>query len=247
MKLTILLTLSLIIIIGSVAHSTAQPARIEGTCKAGETAPSIGSWTWPATSLVEVYVRLQDFAVEEVPAMLTAMQNWDASASENGLGVRFEYKGTVAETKSCGNCLTILRGKIADKRHGAELQAFSKRNDQIIDYAWIVIDPSYRKSETLTSIVAHELGHSLGLLDCYGCKRGSSAMNRLNITLRLFQIQVADWPNGINGPTSCDMAQVKEAYKELRNGVRPAPTIKSLRTADEGEEPEEDDTPIVLP
>jgi hypothetical protein len=196
---------------------------------------------------VEVYVRSQDFAADEVPEMLRAVQTWDASASENGSGVHFEYKGTVAKGETCMNCLTIIRDKVADRRHGAELQAFSRRNDQIIDYAWIVIDPSYRTSKILTSIIAHELGHSLGLLDCYGCKRGSSAMNRFDTTLSLFQIKVADWSNGIKGPTSYDVAQVKEAYKELRNGVRPAPIITSLRTADEGEEPEEDDTPIVLP
>jgi hypothetical protein len=245
MRLTLLLTLCLLI--GSIAHSTAQSARSEGICKIGETAPSIGSWTWAPNSRVEVYIRLQDFAADEVPAMLTAVQNWDASASENGSEVRFEYKGTVDEAKTCSNCLTIFRGKVADRRHGAELQAFSKRNDQIIDYAWIIIDPSYKKSTTLMSIVAHELGHSLGLLDCFGCQRGSSAMSGFNTTARLFQIKVADWSNGITGPTSCDAGQVKEAYKELRNGVRPAPTVTPLRPADEGEEPEEDDTSIVLP
>jgi hypothetical protein len=245
MKLRLLLTLCLLI--GSVAQSIAQSTRSEGTCKVGETAPSIGSWTWAPNARVEVYVRLADFAGNEVSGMLTAVQNWDASASENGSGVRFEYEGTVMEAKTCGNCLTILRGKVADKRHGAELQAFSKRNDQLIDYAWIVIDPGYRESKTLTSIVAHELGHSLGLLDCFGCQRGSCAMSRFNTTLRLFQIKIADWSNGITGPTNCDAAQVKEAYKELGIFVRPAPTVTSLRPADEGEEPEEDDTPIVVP
>lgn len=245
MKLTLLLTLCLLI--GSAAHSVAQSARSEGTCRIGETAPPIGSWTWAPNSRVEVYVRLADFAADEVLGMLTAMQNWDASASENGSGVRFEYKGTVNEAKTCDNCLTILRGKVADKRHGAELQAFSKRNNQLIDYAWIVIDPSYKKPATLTSIVAHELGHSLGLLDCFSCKRGSSAMSRFNTTFRLFQIKVADWANGIKGPASCDTAQVKEAYKELRIFLRPAPTITAVRPADQGEEPEEDDTLIVLP
>lgn len=245
MKLTLLLTLCLLV--GSAPHSVAQSARSEATCRISESAPPIGSWTWSPNSRIEVYVRLADFAADEVPGMLTAMQNWDASASENGSGVRFEYKGSVNEAKNCDNCLTILRGKVADKRHGAELQAFSKRNNQLIDYAWIVIDPSYRNPATLTSIVAHELGHSLGLLDCLSCKRGSSAMSRFNTTLRLFQIKLADWSNGIKGPTSCDAAQIKEAYKELRISVRPAPNITSVRLADEGEEPEEDDTPLVLP
>lgn len=245
MKYTLLLTLGLLV--GTITYSTAQSARSEGTCKDGQTAPSIGSWTWGPNSHVEVYIRLPDFAADEVTAMLIAVQNWDASAIENGSGVRFEYKGIVTQAKTSSNCLTILRDKVADKRHGAELQAFSKRNDQIIDYAWIVIDARYRKSKTLASVVAHELGHSLGLLDCYGCQRGISAMSRFNTTFRLFQIKVADLSNGIKGPTSCDVAQVKEAYKELRIFVRPASTITLARPDDEGEEPEEDDTPIVIP
>jgi hypothetical protein len=48
----------------------------------------------------------------------------------------------------------------------------------------------------------------------------------------------------MSGPTDCDLAQVKEAYKRLKTGARPAQTVKALRTADPGEEPEEDDTPI---
>lgn len=245
MKRTLLLTLGLLV--GSVAHCAAQSAQSEGTCKAGRTAPSTGSWAWSPDSLVEVYVRLPDFGADELPAILIAVQNWDASAGENGSGVRFQYKGTVEEAKTCGNCLTILRDKIADRRHSAELQAVGKRNDQLIDYAWIVIDPSHRKPATLTAVVAHELGHSLGLLDCFGCNRGSTAMSSFNTIFKLFQLKLADLSNGITGPTSCDAAQVKEAYSELRKGARPAPSGISLKPADEGEEPEEDDTPIVLP
>jgi hypothetical protein len=242
---TLLLVLALTL--GCFVQVTAQSEKSVATCKIGETAPSIGSWMWDVNARVEVYVRIPDFAEDEVPAVLTALRNWDASASENGSGVRFEYRGTVAEARTCLNCLTITRGETADKRHGAELHAFSKQQTQIIDHAWIVINPSYKKSKSLTSIVAHELGHSLGLLDCYTCARGSTAMSRFNTTIKLLQIKIADWSSGIQGPTACDAAQVKEAYKELRTVVRPSPTVASLKSVDEGEEPEADDTPIVVP
>jgi len=43
--------------------------------------------------------------------------------------------------------------------------------------------------------MAHELGHSLGLMDCYECSRKSTAMGLL---------KAANEPNGIEGPTPCD-------------------------------------------
>jgi hypothetical protein len=196
---------------------------------------------------VEVYIRIPDFNEKDVEAMLIAVQNWDASASENGSGVRFEYRGTVSEAMTCGSCLTITRGETTIRHHDAELQAFSKRGDQIIDYAWIVINPSYKKSKALTSAVAHEIGHSLGLLDCFSCERGSTAMNRLNAAIKFHQIRIIDWTNGIKGPTVCDVTQVKVAYKELKIFMRSSPTTASDEATDEGEEPEADETPVVEP
>jgi hypothetical protein len=233
---------------GGIVNGTAQAIRSEGTCVVRQTAPSIGSWTWAEMSRIEVYVLQGDFSADEVPPMLTALKNWDDSASENGSGVRFEYKGSVAERQTCDNCLTILRGQTTVKRHGAELKAFSRKNNQVIDYAWIVIDPAIRKSEALTSILAHELGHSLGLLDCYNCPRGSTAMTHFNATLKLFQLKIADFSNGMKGPTACDVAQVKAAYEELRSSPRPAPAAEaSAESAVAEEEAEEDDTPVVVP
>lgn len=247
-----LLILSLVIGCGALVRAqTAQPAM---TCKVGSTAPQVGSWTWAENAQVKVYIRTPDFAANEVPRILTAVENWDASSGENGSGVRFMYQGTVAENQTCDNCLTITRGETADKRHGAELKAFSKRRDQIIDYAWVVIERQLRNPQALTGIVAHELGHSLGLLDCYNCKRKSTAMTLLYTTVKFLQFKVFDLPSGIEGPTPCDQAQVKEAYQELKAMVRPSPTIALLGSAssaalyvDEGEEPEEDDTPVVIP
>jgi hypothetical protein len=156
------------------------------------------------------------------------------------------YQGTLPESQTCDNCLTIMRGEPIDKRHGAELQGFSKRRDLIINYAWIVIDSKIRKPKPLSAIVAHELGHSLGLLDCYSCKRKSTAMNQFT-AIQLFQINSINWLNDLASPTTCDLAQVKGAYKELKRYVRPSPTFSPSVAADEGEEPEEDDTPVVIP
>lgn len=241
----LLLTLALTVACG--VQSIAQSTRMGETCRIGERAPLTGSWTWDANVSVELYVRVPDFGEDEIKAMLTAMENWNASASANGSGVRFHYKGTVTESKVCPNCLTVIRGATKDKRHGAEIQGFARQDTQIIDHAWIVINPGHKKSKLLTSIIAHELGHTLGLRDCYTCERGSTAMNFLSTSVRLLPVKIADWSNGITGPTACDIAQVKAAYTELKRFIRPASAVIAQEVVDEGEEPEADDTPIVIP
>jgi hypothetical protein len=236
----------LYLVVASVAYVPAQSKVTTGTCKVQKTAPPTGSWTWAENAHVQVYVRTPDFSAQDVPDIKTALQNWDASAGENGSGVRFEYQGDTREAMTCENCLTITRGETADKRHGAELQGFSKMRDQIINYAWIVIDRKRGKSKSLASIITHELGHSLGLLDCFSCQRNSTVMNQFHL-VQVFGINIINLSNEIAKPSVCDIAQVKESYKELRISVRPSPTIASSEPVDEGEEPEEDDTPVVIP
>ena len=87
--------------------------------------------------------------------------------------------------------------------------------------------------------MAHELGHSLGLLDCVKCDSGSTAMGLM---------KGDGSSNGIEGPTACDKVGVGTAYRELLARVRPAPSNLMLNKTpeDEGEEPEEDDTLVVV-
>jgi len=201
-------------------------------CVERKTAAPVGSWMWRQNTHVSVYVRLSDFKYQEIASILNAVKLWDAASAENGSGVRFNYAGEASSTKTDDNSLTIMRGATTSKEHRAEIKAFSKRGDQIIDYAAITIDPSVSGADAISNALAHEIGHSLGLLDCYSCKHESTAMWKLS-------------SSGIKAPTECDMEQIKEAYRQLKLFVRPAPGTETQTTVDEGEEPLEDDTPIV--
>ena len=130
-----------------------------------------------------------------------------------------------------------MRGPVFNKvkRHATELQAYSAQSNQIMTWAHIVIDPVITNPEALINAIAHELGHTFGLIDCYSCKSKSTVMN---------QFKTVNEPNDMQGPTACDVAQVSAAYKELSIRVRPAPII--VEGVDEGEEPLDDDTPIVV-
>ena len=209
-------------------------------CVIGRTAAPFGFWTWPANSRVSVYLREPDFSAADVAAVKVSVRNWDESARVNGSNVHFIVRGLTHETRTASGDLTLVRGNVYNQklRHLALLEAHSLKIDRMIDYAVVVVDFKVINPEVLTNVVAHEIGHTLGLLDCYQCNSKSTAMGLM---------KGADDSNGIEGPTACDKQAVGSAYRELlARGARAASAISlNRRVVDEGEDPEEDDTPIV--
>lgn len=217
----------------------AQTKPSTAPCRPGQQAPATGFWKWAADTRVTVYIREADFEPTQLFHLLTALNNWNSVSEQTESGVKFDYQGnTIREENTCENCLTISRGLVFDKakRHATELRAYSARSNQIITYASIVIDPILSNPKALLNAMLHELGHNLGLVDCYGCKRNSTVMN---------QFERANVTDDLVKPTACDIAQVRESYRELKTRV--AKTKKKPMAEDEGEEPVDDDTPIVVP
>jgi len=230
----------LLLVVGlGVSDAIPQTGPAPGPCRVGVQAPAFGFWTWAANSHVNVYIVTADFTAEQISYLLTALQNWNAVSELTGSDVTFEYQGGTASQLTCANCLTIMRGSVFDKskRHATELRAYSAHGDQIITYAAIVVDPILTNPRALKDAVAHELGHNLGLLDCYTCKNKSTVMS---------QFKAVNTANEMGGPSGCDIAQVKAAYQELKIRVGPSPTNRGHGSEDQGEEPVDDDTPIVI-
>jgi hypothetical protein len=175
-------------------------------CVVGRNSPPTGFWTWPANTHVSIYLREPDFSSGDVAAVRLAVANWDATATETGSHVRFDFQGLTREIRNAQGEITIVRQVVFDKkqRHRAWLEAHSRQQDQFIDYALILVDPSVRNPAMLTNVVAHEIGHSLGLLDCDKCDGRSTAMGLL---------KASDESNGIEGPTFCDRQEVTAAYR----------------------------------
>lgn len=207
-------------------------------CRVGKQAPAFGFWTWPANSTVKVFIVSRDFQTAEVEQLLTPLRNWNAVAKRTGSGVTFEFQGVAGEQQLCAGCLTLMRGKVFNKatRHATELRAYSAQSNQLITYAAIVVDSDLTNSVAVADAIAHELGHSFSLLDCRSCKAKTTLMN---------QFSAFNVPNGLQSPTSCDVEQVAKAYRALAAQAGPAPLARLA--ADEGEEPIEDDAPIVMP
>lgn len=211
-----------------------QPGGVR-ECEVGIDAPPYGSWTWPAHSQVKVYIVTTSIKSSEIPYLLRPLNTWNAVSDLTTSGVNFVYTGTAPDVQTCDNCLTIMRGNVVDKRHSAEFQAASKHADQLISYAKIVLDPRISDLSAISNAVAHEIGHTFNLLDCYSCHKRSTIMGLIRKS------------SSLEGPTPCDVAQIKTAYDELKLHVRPTPAVARIFVVDEGEEPVEDDTPIVIP
>jgi hypothetical protein len=228
----------LIILLSTPAFSQAEKTLV-APCSLGVRAAGFGFWTWAPKTRVKVYILQSDFKSEEIPYLLTPLRTWDAVWESTGSGVRLDYEGTTLAPVLCQNCLTIKRAPIFNRttRHGSELEAHSAQGNQIVTHALMLIEPRITNPKALTNAVAHELGHSFGLLDCYHCKDHSTVMNKLK--------RMND-ANDMEGPTLCDIAQVRNAYNELRIRVGPAPAAMNIEV-DDGEEPIEDDTPLVEP
>lgn len=226
---------TLILLLAAVNIAAQTPA--SAPCRIGKNAPAFGFWTWGSGSTVKVYVLIADFDASELSYLMKPVLSWNAAVKATGSRVKFDYAGFAEAPLYCENCLTIMRGQVFDKvrRHATVLNAYSARSDQVLTWAHIVVDHALTNPEAITNAVAHELGHSFGLLDCYNCKRRTTVMNKFD---RLNE------PNDMEDPTACDIAQVRAAYRELAAHVRPAPVTPEI--GDEGEEPVDDDTPIII-
>lgn len=211
------------------AQSQNAPA---SPCKVGVQAPPYGFWTWAPNSNVTVFVLSSHFEKEQIPYLLTPLQSWNAAAETSSSLVRFIYGGEISTPRDCENCLIIMRGKVAKKgARAADFHASSANSDRVITHGKILIDFQVTDPQILTNTVAHELGHNLGLQDCYTCKDHTTVMNAVNVG------------TGLSAPSSCDIAQVKAAYSDLKKRWRPLAKIP----IDKGEEPVADDTPIIEP
>ena len=225
---------AMLFLLTGLSGTTPSQIRV-ADCKVGSRAVATGFWTWQPDTRVYVYVLQDNFSKEEISSLRTPIQLWDAVSEATESKVRLTYAGTTLTPVECENCLTILRGNVHnDKtRHGGEIRAFGINGTRIIHHASIVIDPRMKTSASLKSALAHELGHSFGLKDCYDCKDRSTVM---------IKFSGLSLSNGVEGPTGCDVTQVRKAYIELKKRYRPIAVHE-----DEGEEGVLDDTPLVIP
>ena len=170
-------------------------------CRAGKTSTEAFGWRWRPGARVRVYFLKDNFGREELAAFTRAVSNWNAALLEIDSRVAFVVGGereTIAEDDTS---VTVMRGVPKGKDRLGQLKLYSMSNG--VMRATMIISPSVTDLDALTSLMAHELGHSLGLGDCYGCRRGTTTMAAF---------KDINEGNDVYSPSECDKYVVAQGY-----------------------------------
>jgi hypothetical protein len=177
------------------------PSSVE--CHTGKTSTTVNYWRWAPNAQVKVYFLNGDFNEAEVTAMTEAIHNWNDALREIRSDVAFEIAGSADKIVTNRHTITVRRVDGFEGKRLAEIQPYIISGTNFLSRAEINVGPTIKDLKALTSMMNHEIGHSLGLSDCLGCERGSTAMAR-------FRGKNKD--NKLFSPSRCDKYVVAANY-----------------------------------
>ena len=186
---------------GAVAGANSRAFTLPKQCKPGKTSTEALGWRWKPRARVNVYYLKNHFNVEEAEALSRAVKNWNAALIEIDSGILFNVRGERASIAEDDANITVMRGTPRGKDRVGEVKYYSMSNG--VEYMIVTISPHVTDLDALTSLMIHEIGHSLGMADCYGCQRGTTVMAAFK-----------DYNQGNNvyAPSECDKYVVAEGY-----------------------------------
>ncbi len=170
-------------------------------CRPGKTSPEAHNWRWKAGTKVRVYYLEGHFSEAEKEALARAVNNWNDALSGTGSRVQFIIAGEAAGEAQEGTSITVLRGVPKSKERVGEVKLHSVKQGRV--RLNVVISSKVTNLEALTSLMTHELGHTVGLADCYECSRGTTAMSAF---------KGHNKGNDVYQPSECDRYVVALAY-----------------------------------
>jgi hypothetical protein len=170
-------------------------------CRPGKTSAEALGWRWRAGTAVRIQYLADNFDATELTALSRAVANWNAALAETSSGVVFLRDEENALASRTGGFIVVQRGIPRGKERVGELTFHSLFNGRV--KLAITINPVVTDLEALTSLMTHELGHSLGLADCYECRRGTTAMAAFKSTNK---------GNDVFEPSECDRYVVAAGY-----------------------------------
>ena len=170
-------------------------------CKPGKTSTQALGWRWRPNTRVNIYYLKDNFSVAETEAFSRAVNNWNGALKEIDSRIRFINGGERESVVEDDASVTVLRGVPKGKDRLGQLRFYSMSNG--VMRATMIISPVVTDLNALTSLMTHEIGHSLGLADCYECRRGTTAMSAFKDENK---------GNDVYEPSECDKYVVAAGY-----------------------------------
>lgn len=200
----ILLSL-LLLLTGSAVHAQSSVKQ----CSTNKTSPPASSWHWPADMRVKVFLIQGMFTQSEQQAIREVMEQWNSLSEQLGTGIKYVYAGEVGQHENGEGYLTMTRIEIMKGTNNRFYAYFfpTRAADGSLRSALITFDFKTTNVKALKSLVAHELGHGMGLWDCKSCKGRSTIMNGF---------PGVNNDNGLVAPSACDMQVVKTLFEQTR-------------------------------
>jgi hypothetical protein len=170
-------------------------------CQPGKTSPEALGWRLRTNRPVKVYYLKDNFSKAEADALARGVNNWNTALEEIDSPVVFVNGGERESVARDEATITIVRGMPKSKERVGEIKFYTKPNGSV--RMTVIISPGVTDLNALTSLMTHELGHALGLADCYGCRRGTTAMSAF---------KGKNKGNDVYEPSACDKYVVATGY-----------------------------------
>jgi hypothetical protein len=186
---------------GVATVTSGGDASMPKQCRPGKTSPEALGWRWKSGTPVKVFYMKDNFSGAEVEALSRAVRSWNNALAEIDSNVLFIIGGEREGVAKDGSSITVMRGMPRGKERVGEIRFHSQSNGRV--RLIVTINPVITDLSALTSLMTHELGHSLGLADCYECRRGTTAMAAFKSNNK---------GNEVYEPSACDKYVVAAGY-----------------------------------
>jgi hypothetical protein len=180
---------------------------------------------WPPGSIITVVINTTGFSSQDQTAIKNAFANWQNSSNSNGnnSNVTFRFESG-SNPNGQINTFYIQRGSATGLGYTNIAFTGSLTTSGNRTTSAVTVIPSglnFAYGPDLTSVLAHEIGHTFGLDDCYPNCNGQSLMGVSSGC----QVNSSGQPTGcFLGPTPCDNAAVKNYGNYSSPAPQPEPT-----------------------